>query len=128
MSAPRRKTIGKAAGRTAVINAVVPFVFLYGRLQGRPECEARALKLLEQLPAEKNTLVKQWAAIGLEPENAGESQALLTLRSEYCGPRRCLECAIGHCLLKRGRREIGGLRQNSGAAPRVVREEALEAA
>ena len=59
MSAPRRKTIGKAAGRTAVINAVVPFVFLYGRLQGRPECEARALKLLEQLPAEKNTLVKQ---------------------------------------------------------------------
>ena len=127
-SAPRRKTIGKSAGHTAVINAVVPFVFLYGRLQGRPECEARALSLLEQLPAEKNALVKQWAAIGLEPENAGESQALLTLRSEYCQPRRCLECAIGHCLLKRGRREIGGLRQNTGATPDIVREEMLEAA
>ena len=125
-SAPRRKTIGKAAGQTAVINAVVPFVFLYGRLQGRPECEARALNLLEGLPPERNGIIKQWAAIGLEPESASESQALLTLRKEYCQPRRCLECAIGHCLLKRGRREIGGgFRQNQIASePRPMVEEA----
>ena len=130
-SAPRRKTIGKAAGQTAVINAVVPFVFLYGRLQGRPECEARALSLLERLPPERNGIMRQWTAIGLEPENAADSQALLTLRREYCQPRRCLECAIGHCLLKRGRREIGGgLRQTQTVSepgvqpPAVVREAA----
>ena len=131
-SGPRRKTIGKSAGQTAIINAVVPFVFLYGRLQGRPECEARALSLLEQLPPERNAVIEQWAAIGLEPETAAESQALLTLRKEYCRPRRCLECAIGHALLKRGRREIGGgLRQNpsvsepSPTAPTVAREPPL---
>ena len=40
------------------------------------------------------------SAVGLVAESAAESQALLTLRRDYCEPRRCLECAIGHCLLK----------------------------
>ena len=99
----RRKTIGKAAAHTVLINAVVPFLFLYGRMQGRPELETRALDLLETLPAERNHLLKQWKALGLQAENAAESQGLLTLRKSYCQPRRCLECAIGHCLLKRGK-------------------------
>jgi len=99
----RRKVIGKAAAQTLLINAVVPFVFLYGRLQGRPALEDRALALLEALPAERNNVIKQWKALGLVSENAAESQGLLTLRKSYCSPRRCLECAIGHCLLKRGK-------------------------
>ncbi len=104
---PRKKTIGKSAADTVLINAVAPFVFLYGRLQGKSECEARALALLEALPAEQNNIIKQWKAVGIVAENAAESQGLLTLRKEYCQPRRCLECALGHCLLKRGRRQIG---------------------
>lgn len=99
-SRPGRKVIGKSAARAAVINAVVPFLFLYGRLQGRPELEARALAILEALPPESNRPIRQWRAVGLVAENAAESQALLTLRRAYCEPRRCLECAIGHCLLK----------------------------
>ena len=106
-SEPRRKTIGRSAAEVVLINAVVPFLFLYGRLQGRADCEKRALGLLEALPAERNHVIDQWRAVGIVAENAAESQALLTLRKEYCQPRRCLECALGHCLLKRGRREIG---------------------
>ncbi len=105
-SAARRKVIGQATGEIALLNAVVPFVFLYGRLQGRSALETQALELLAALPAEKNGITDQWKRVGLVPENAAESQALLSLRKEYCAPRRCLECAIGHCLLKRGRREI----------------------
>ena len=97
----RAKVLGRSAAQTAVINAVVPFLFLYGRLHGRPALERRALALLEALPPERNRLLRQWRAVGLVAENAAESQALLTLRREYCEPRRCLECAIGHCLLKR---------------------------
>ena len=107
-SAPRRKVVGKAAAHAVLINAVVPFLFLYGRLQGQPALEDRALGLLADLPSERNNVIRQWRQIGLASENAAESQGLLTLRKEYCEPRRCLECAIGHCLLKRGRRTIGG--------------------
>ena len=109
-SEPRRKCIGRSAGEVVLINAVVPFTFLYGRLQGKRALEEQALALLAALPAERNNVVKQWASVGLIPESAAESQALLTLRKEYCAPRRCLECAVGHCVLKRGRREIGPTR------------------
>ena len=102
-SGARRKVIGKTAAQAVLINAVVPFVFLYGRLQGRAELEERALALLDRLPAERNGVMKQWRRVGLQAENAAESQGLLTLRKAYCVPRRCLECAIGHCLLKRGK-------------------------
>jgi len=102
-SAPRRKVIGKSAAHAVIINAVVPMVFLYGRLQGRPKLEEQALELLSALPAERNRAIKQWRQVGIVAENAAESQALLTLRANYCSPRRCLECAIGHCLLKRGK-------------------------
>ncbi len=101
-SPPRRKVIGKASAHAVLINAVVPFVFLYGRLQGRAKLEERALELLASLPSERNHLIEQWRTVGLVAENAAESQGLLTLRREYCTPRRCLECAIGHSLLKRG--------------------------
>lgn len=102
-SEKRRKVIGKSAAQTVIINAVVPFVFLYGRLQSRGILEDKALSLLAALPAENNQYMKQWKQIGIVAESAAESQALLTLRQEYCQPRRCLECAIGHCLLKRGK-------------------------
>ena len=98
-----RRIIGRSAARVAIINAVVPFLFLYGRLQGRPELETRALATLEALPPERNRPIAQWREVGLVAESAAESQALLTLRRTYCEPRRCLECAIGHCLLKGGR-------------------------
>ncbi len=102
-SKPRKKVVGKSAAHTIIINAVVPFIFLYGRLQGRSELEDRALTILDQLPSERNTIMTQWKQVGIVAESAAESQALLTLRREYCKPRRCLECAIGHCLLKRGK-------------------------
>ena len=100
-SKPKRKVIGKASGQTILINAISPFLFLYGRLQGKSTLEDNALALLESLPAERNRYIEQWKSLGIVAENAAESQALLTLRANYCQPRRCLECAIGHCLLKR---------------------------
>ena len=105
---PRRKVIGRAAAHAVLINAVAPLVFLYGRLQGRPELERRALDLLEALPPERNRVTRQWREVGIVAESAAESQALLTLRRAYCEPRRCLECAIGHCVLKRGPSPVVG--------------------
>jgi len=58
------------------------------------------LGLLEQLPAEKNTLITGWNALGLKADTAARGQALIELKNEYCGKRRCLSCGIGNQLLR----------------------------
>lgn len=85
-----------------VINIVAPLLFLYGRLHSQERYITRAISLLEQTPAEKNTVIRQWNALGLQAAHAGHSQAMLHLRQQYCGHKRCLECAIGYRILNSG--------------------------
>ena len=95
-----KKPLGKTFLHLLAINTLVPFLFLYGKIRQQPDFCDRALALLEQLPAESNSALDEWAALGCKAENAGQSQALLQLKPKYCDARRCLECAIGHALLK----------------------------
>ena len=60
----------------------------------------RALALLGQLRAESNHVVRMWKACGLEAADAGDSQALLQLKKEYCDRKDCLRCRIGYEYLK----------------------------
>lgn len=83
-----------------LINALIPTLFLYGKHHGRPECSDKALDWLRELPAENNRSLRTWGAIGLHPEQAGDSQALLHLMHQYCDKKACLNCSIGHALLK----------------------------
>ena len=72
-----------------------------GRVQGREDLGERALRLLERLPAEQNTIIEGWAALGVTADTAARSQALIELKNMYCGQRRCLSCVIGTDLLKK---------------------------
>ena len=58
------------------------------------------MQLLERCAAEDNTIIRHWRETGMVAENAGETQSLLQLKKEYCDKFRCLDCAIGHNLLK----------------------------
>lgn len=93
------QTTGKALQRTSldrlVINAVVPFLFAYGRAHGKEELCERAMALLEALRPENDHIVRSWRAVGLVPENAADTQALNHLYTNYCTLRRCLACRIG---------------------------------
>jgi hypothetical protein len=42
----------------------------------------------------------QFAKLNVDIENAMTSQALLTLKNDYCRPQRCLNCEIGLKILK----------------------------
>ena len=61
----------------------------------------RAFDFLEELKAENNHIVRMWQQCGLEVENAGDSQALIQLKKEYCDRKECLRCRIGYEYLKR---------------------------
>ena len=84
-----------------LINTAVPILFAYSIQRSRPEYNEKALRLLEALPPEKNAIVSTFAHAGLSATNAGESQALIQLRKEYCDRKKCLYCRIGHRILKR---------------------------
>ena len=42
-----------------------------------------------------NHIVRLWEQCGLKAENAGDSQALIQLKKEYCDKKDCLRCRIG---------------------------------
>jgi hypothetical protein len=98
-SVNKKKVFGDQIFNLIVINVVVPFYFLYGNNQNKLILKDRALEILEQMPAEVNSLINRWAKAGIIAANALESQALLQLQHHYCEPRRCLDCTIGHKII-----------------------------
>jgi hypothetical protein len=100
ISKPREKSLGKNTVHLFVINTVAPFLFLYGKEHGDDALKDRAIQLLESVPAEQNHVIEKWRKLGLSPESAYQTQALLQLKNEYCDRQRCLKCAIGSAILK----------------------------
>lgn len=94
--------LGSTGALHLLINAVVPYLFAMGRHTGRPHLEARALRWLERLPAEANGILRRWQRLGIRADSAARGQALLELKNNWCGQRRCLSCVIGTCILKGG--------------------------
>jgi hypothetical protein len=94
--------MGRSSVDNIIINTVAPLLVAYGRRQGDTSFTERAQKILESVTAENNRILRSWTALGLDVKNAFDSQALIQLFNSYCVPRRCLECAIGACLLKPG--------------------------
>jgi len=98
-SVNRKKVFGNQIFSLIVINVVVPFYFLFGESQNKLILKDRALEILEQMPAENNSAMNRWAGAGVVAANALESQALLQLQHNYCEPRKCLDCTIGHKII-----------------------------
>ncbi|MEM1119481.1 MAG: DUF2851 family protein, partial [Bacteroidota bacterium] len=96
----RKKTLGKSTIHLLIINTIVPFLFLYGSQKSIEAYRDKALNLLEELKPEKNNIIEQWKMLGMQPESAYQTQALLQLKNEYCSKKRCLECSIGNSILK----------------------------
>lgn len=82
------------------INTVVPILFAYGRHRGEEKYCDRAFDFLEQLKPENNHIIRLWQQCGLMVENAGDSQALIQLKKEYCDKKECLRCRFGYEYLK----------------------------
>ncbi len=103
-SKSRKKKLGKAMIHHLILNVQIPYLFFYGAENARPDLQERALKILEELPPEKNAKIAEWQELlpAFPIDSASTTQALLTLHDSYCEQRRCLHCAIGHEVLKGG--------------------------
>lgn len=80
---------------------MVPLYFAYGQHKKLPEYCGRAIRLLETIHPERNHIITTFQQGGISVKHAGDTQALIQLRREYCEKRKCLYCRIGFRLLKR---------------------------
>ncbi|MDA3614012.1 DUF2851 family protein [Polluticaenibacter yanchengensis] len=95
------KTIGDNHIHVLIINVIIPIVFAHGQLQGIEGHKQKALDWLQALKPEANAVTGQFKPLGFECNNAAESQGLLELYNNYCTPVNCLNCGIGHSILKK---------------------------
>lgn len=96
LEVPRAVIFGSASVDILVVNVVVPLLYAYSIHvddSGRSEL---AMELLQRLPPENNRIVRMFTSRGIPCPDAFTSQALVELRREYCEPRKCLYCRVGH--------------------------------
>ncbi|MGY3052488.1 hypothetical protein ACVWYG_000678 [Pedobacter sp. UYEF25] len=92
--------MGRASIDNILLNTVALFLFAYGKHTGTDGYVHRAIKLLEQLPAEINAITASFKSAGVQLEHAFASQGAIQLKKAYCDQKKCLFCGIGIKILK----------------------------
>ena len=92
--------MGEKFQQVLIINVIVPFLFIYGKIKDEPFYRQRAMDLLDQLPGEDNRITRIYRELGLRVPTAFSSQAVIQWYNEYCSPKKCLNCSLGIHLLK----------------------------
>jgi hypothetical protein len=99
-TAYKKKTLGDDMINNLIINSFAPILFAYGLYHKEEKYKQKAMQWLEQIQAEQNTVIKQFADLNIKCKSAYDSQALLELKTQYCDQKQCLKCAVGNEYLK----------------------------
>lgn len=97
---PKPKRLGQSSIENILINTVAVTLFAYGINQNNQAYKLRALTLLNHIKPEDNTIIENWALVGVKAQSAQQSQGLIELKNLYCEAKKCLLCSIGISLLK----------------------------
>ena len=92
--------LSKNSKSLILINVLAPILYFWGIYQNQETFTEKALELLENIPKEENSIIKNWKNVGLSVNSAKDSQGLLELKNEFCAKKKCLSCKIGHQVLK----------------------------
>ena len=95
-----RKVMGASSADSILINAVAPFLFVYGQRNELQSFKDKSLDLLANIQPENNAVIRGWNELGYKATSAFYSQALLQLKSKYCQKKKCLSCGVGNRILK----------------------------
>ncbi len=90
-----KKCLTNAAVNNLLINAVVPFMYAYGRYFSEQNYVEQALELLNKIEFEQNKITKRFSVMGFPSDNAAMSQAMLELYKSYCQTNACIKCRVG---------------------------------
>lgn len=93
------KELSKDFISLVVLNAVLPLKYAFHRNQ-KEDALSAVIDLYAELPAEKNTIIDGWKALGAEMKSSLDTQAYLFHYNNYCLAKKCLNCSIGYQMLK----------------------------
>ena len=85
--------MGKSSIDILLINTVIPYKYAYAKHRNK---SLNAQALMAQIPAENNTIIRQWRILGQQIKNAADTQALLHLYQNYCQHHECINCEVGY--------------------------------
>ncbi|MBN8667839.1 MAG: DUF2851 family protein [Chitinophagales bacterium] len=97
---PCAKNLGQSMIENILINTVCPLLYTFGKCKNEFRFQEKALDWLSALPAEQHRICRGFGLLGIQGANAFDAQALTELHNHYCTQLRCLDCMIGHYLLK----------------------------
>ncbi|CAI8936651.1 DUF2851 family protein [Chryseobacterium sp. IT-36CA2] len=93
------KTLSKEFIDLLILNTVLPLKYAYHRYH-HEEIAEEIIELYKSISAEKNVIITGWKKLGLDVNNALESQSLIYHHKTNCETKNCLACGIGFKLLK----------------------------
>ncbi|MFN7703283.1 MAG: DUF2851 family protein [Chryseotalea sp.] len=91
---------GDQSFQQIILNGAIPLLFAYGHYIKDENISDKALHWLQNVKPEINHITKKWKQIGWVAENAFDTQGLLELKKYWCDKKACLDCTVGHYLLK----------------------------
>lgn len=90
------ENMGSSSINILLINTVIPYKYAYALHRNHTAQAEAAMMLMEKIPAENNTIIRQWRVLGQEIHNAADTQALLHLYQNYCQHHECINCEVGY--------------------------------
>ena len=88
--------MGRSSIDILLINTVIPYKYAYAIHRNNAAHAEAAMRLMERIPAENNTIIRQWRVLGQAVYNAADTQALLHLYQNYCQHHECINCEVGY--------------------------------
>lgn len=96
----KKKVIGDNTIEVLIINAIIPVMFTYAKSIGKEDLIEKSINFYSQIKAERNKIIDDWNNLNIICKTAYDSQSLIELRTEYCNKKKCMDCQIGHAILK----------------------------
>lgn len=94
------KTLSKELKFAIITNAIIPYFFARGKTKKDTKWIDCALQLIEKLPPEQNSIIRNWKKLGIDVYSRLDSQSLIHLYQHYCKYKKCLSCQYGNQLVK----------------------------
>jgi hypothetical protein len=96
----KTKKLSKSFVNLLVVNTILPLRFAYASIQQK-DCTQEIIDLAFSIPSEENTIIEKFRNLNLQSKSVFDSQALIQMKKEYCDFKKCLDCAVGHFILKK---------------------------
>jgi hypothetical protein len=100
LSIHKAKHPGKEFKSVLQVNVFAAVLFAYGRSINDNQYIEKAMDVLSNISPENNAKTLIFSNENLNLKHAFDSQALIELHDNYCVKKRCLECGIGHKILR----------------------------